>query len=212
MNLVVTATPVEMKSLQQVCPQHSQFLVSGVGLVETTFNLTRYLLNHPEVTRVLHLGIAGGFPSSNLAVLDGCLASSETIADLGICYDTHIEGLDPDLLTLANFYPCENTLHHEFLEWSNRSGYDFHCGPFLSVNGVSGSTLRGEMINHSQCICENMEGAGVARTCLGLDIEWLEFRVISNLVEDRDLRKWQIQPAIAKYTEIIAAFLKDVSA
>ncbi len=206
MDLVVTATSGEMTSLQQQCPDDVCFLVSGVGLVETTYNLTTFLLKHPEISRVFNLGIAGGFPSADLAILDCCLASSETIADLGICFDSHTEPLDLALLEMANQYPCDNASYNDFSNWLTQTNQPFQCGSFLSVNGVSGTTHRGVMVNHGGSICENMEGAAVARVCLGLNIDWLEFRVVSNLVEDRDLSSWQVKPAIRKYTDIMTRF------
>ncbi len=211
MVLVVTATAAEMSRLQDHVGSDVQFLVVGVGLVETTFNLTRYLVAHPEVTQVLNLGIAGGFPAAGVSVLDCCLATSETIGDLGICFDTHIENLDPSLLAAGNDYSGMNAFHAHCLEWLERGDDVVHCGKFLSVNGVSGSARRGAMVNRQACICENMEGAAVARVCLGMHLDWVEFRVVSNLVEDRDVASWQIDPAIDKYTTIMTPYLAELS-
>lgn len=211
MILVVTATTAEMNRLQDRLGPDVQFLVAGVGLVETTFNLTRYLTAHPEVTQVLNLGIAGGFPSARVAVLDCCLATSETIGDLGICFDTHIENLDPSLLASGNDYSGTNPFHTHCLAWLTQGDDLVHCGKFLSVNGVSGSTRRGAMVNRAECICENMEGAAVARVCHGMNIDWVEFRVVSNLVEDRDVSTWQIEAAIDKYTAIMTPYLAELS-
>jgi futalosine hydrolase len=209
MDLVVTATPQEMTALQKSCPSDVLFLVSGVGLVETAFTLTAYLCKHPEISRVFNVGIAGGFPSADMTILDCCLATSETIGDLGIYFDSHMEPLDPLFLTLDNQYPCSNSLYAQFNDWLNQTHHAFQTGRFLSVNGVSGSLQRGKMVNRNHCLCENMEGAAVARVCTGLKIDWLEFRVVSNLVEDRDRANWQIQPAIDKYSEIMTAFFQD---
>lgn len=210
MVLVVTATSAEKRELQHALGSDVQFLVAGVGLVETTFNLTRYLMAHPEVTRVLNLGIGGGFASAHVSVLDCCLATSETIGDLGLCFDTHIEDLDPSFLDMGNHYPCRNNLHAHAAEWLYQRNYVVRAGRFLSVNGVSASTRRGGMVNRENCICENMEGAAVARVCHGMGIDWLEFRVISNLVEDRDPSTWQIEAAINKYTEIMTMYLPEL--
>ncbi len=209
MDLVVTATTGEAKELRLLCPSWVQFLVAGVGLVETTYNLTTYLGNHPEITRVINVGIAGGFAAENIKILDVCLATSETIADLGICFATSLEPLDQSFLANGNEYPCENRLFDQFNQWLVAGKQVVHQGPFLSVNGVSGTLARGEMLKRNHAICENMEGAGVARVCHGFDLHWLELRVVANLVEDRDLTTWRIEPAIKKYSEIMASFLQE---
>ena len=210
MDLVVSATPREQAELRYSCPSEVLFLVSGVGLVETTYTLTSYLLNHPEVSRVLNVGIAGGFALSDIAVLDCCLATSETIGDLGICFDSHIDTLDSALITMGNIFPCKNRSYQQLSTWLDQAHHPFYAGPFLSVNSVSGSFHRGEMVNRNACICENMEGAAVARVCLGLNLDWLEFRVVSNLVENRNIANWQINPAIRKYSDMMAAFFQDI--
>ncbi len=209
MILVVAATSAELAELQDLALADVQFLVAGVGLVETTFNLTSYLLAHPEISAVVNVGIAGGFPAASIDVLDCCLATSETIADLGVCFDRHVDPLDPALLAMGNEYPCDNALHTHFFQWLGRENHMVRTDKFLSVNGVSGTTRRGEMINTQGCICENMEGAAVARVCSGLHKDWLEFRAVSNLVIDRDPSAWQIQPAIKKYSTTLSAYLQE---
>ncbi len=208
MILVVTATTSEMNAIRKRCSSSEvQYLVAGVGLVETSFNLTAYLHHHSDITRVVNAGIAGGFPLADVAVLDSCLATSESIGDLGVCFDTFTEPLDASLLEFGNEFLCENSFCTDFALWLDELQYPVKKGAFLSVNGVSGTTRRGEMINQNMSICENMEGAAIARVCMGLKLEWFEFRVISNLVEDRDRAAWQIKPAIEKYSTILAAFL-----
>jgi futalosine hydrolase len=209
MYLVVTATSAEQQQLRDSCPKDVQFLVAGVGLVETTFRLTTYLHQHSEIQCVVNLGIGGGFASEQVAILDCCLASSETVGDLGICFDTKIEPLDRSLLSMDNVYPCGNPSSTLFSSWLKSHNHPFHEGPFLSVNCVSGTFKRGALLNRNHCLCENMEGAGVARVCHGFNLDWFEFRVISNLVEDRDHSSWQIRPAIQNYSDIMTSFFKE---
>lgn len=212
MDLVVAATAGEVEEVRQLCPAQVQFLVAGVGLVETTYNLTTYLTNHPEISRVINVGIAGGFATENIKILDVCLATSETIADLGICFDTSLAPLDQSFLVNGNDYPCENRLFDQFNRWLVSEKQVACQGPFLSVNGASGTLARGKMLNRNHAICENMEGAGVARVCHGFNLDWLEVRAVANLVEDRDRATWRIEPAIKKYAGIVASFLKEEQA
>jgi futalosine hydrolase len=45
-------------------------------------------------------------------------------------------------------------------------------------------------------ICENMEGAAVAQVASLYGVDCMEIRGISNLVEDRDLSRWNIPLAM----------------
>lgn len=210
MILVVAATGMEIDPIQQFAGDGVDYLVSGVGLVETTYTLTSYLLANPEIKKVIHVGIAGGFADAGINLLDCCLAQSETIADLGISFTDRFETLDPQFLYSGNRYECKNPWHRRFSDWLIRHPKKSKQGCFLSVNSVSGTTARGAMLNSHGCICENMEGAAVARVCQGRNLDWFEFRGVSNLVEDRDVGKWRIPEAVERYTETILEFLQDV--
>ena len=49
---------------------------------------------------------------------------------------------------------------------------------------------RRELEERYHGLCENMEGAAVAQVAACHGVPWLEVRGISNMVEDRDLSKW----------------------
>jgi futalosine hydrolase len=53
-----------------------------------------------------------------------------------------------------------------------------------------------------------MEGAAVAQVAALHDIPWLEVRGISNIVEDRDLKKWNIPLAAEAAQKAVARILK----
>ena len=53
-----------------------------------------------------------------------------------------------------------------------------------------------ELARRYQAVCENMEGAAVALVALRYGIPCLEIRGISNLVEDRDMSRWDIGLAV----------------
>jgi futalosine hydrolase len=49
-----------------------------------------------------------------------------------------------------------------------------------------------------------MEGAAVARVCKEFSLPCLEIRCISNMVEDRDQAKWQLQEACTQVGKAVA--------
>jgi len=62
-----------------------------------------------------------------------------------------------------------------------------------------------------QALCENMEGAAVARVCQQFGLPLLELRCISNLVEDRNLQNWQLKQACTRCGEAAALIVEGLS-
>lgn len=81
-------------------------------------------------------------------------------------------------------------------------------GPFVSVLAVSGTLARGESLRtRFHALCENMEGAAVARVAEEFHLPCLELRAISNMVEDRDLARWRLAEAIERTAEAMVTLL-----
>ena len=100
--------------------------------------------------------------------------------------------LDRDLLTRVG-----RILHSKQLS--------FYTGAFVTVNCASGTAKRGNMLGaRYRALCENMEGAAVARVCREFNLPCLELRCVSNLVEDRDTSRWQLKKACRRAGEVTA--------
>jgi len=59
-------------------------------------------------------------------------------------------------------------------------------------------------------LCENMEGAAVARVCREFGLPCLELRCVSNLVEDRDRSRWRLRDACAMAAEAAALVVAHI--
>lgn len=59
-------------------------------------------------------------------------------------------------------------------------------------------------------LCENMEGAAVARICEEYMLPLLEMRAVSNYVEDRDLTRWKLKEACDQAGKAAAMLLKGL--
>jgi len=85
--LIVSATTEEILPFLKWLKEHPfedhqiDTLVTGVGLVATTFHLT-YVLTHNEFDLVIQAGIAGSF-RKNIPIGQTVFVVSETFADLG---------------------------------------------------------------------------------------------------------------------------------
>jgi futalosine hydrolase len=202
MLLVVAATEGEMMPVRQALGQRSDVtcLQTGIGPLETCLHLTRFLSGSGNgVSLVMNIGIAGAFIDSGPQLLELCLAEREIVGDFGICCGDEISRFDrPDLQP-----PIEFDLRTAFFERAGLKlashGILYRQGTFVTVNCTSGTAGRGRYFRERyQAICENMEGAAVARVCSEFGLPCLEIRCISNMVEDRDDTKWRLAEAVEK--------------
>lgn len=215
MYLLAAATDFECDCARKNLAPHKDitFLSTGVGPVETAFSLTDFLSRHSHISAVIHFGVAGAFLHTGIKILDICLAKHEVLADLGICFADRIESLNGEALSITREFDLQNSLLARARKILHGQKQPFHTGTFVTVNCVSGTTRRGEFLQQThQAICENMEGAAVARVCRGLGLDCLEIRAISNMVEDRDPSKWQLQNACEKagqaVSQVVAGLLR----
>lgn len=214
MFLVVTATEQELKPISELLtgtPGWSS-LVAGVGCLETAVNLTRFLAEaQTEVQAIINCGVAGAFVGAGPELLDLCLAEHETQADIGIWTAAGIKNFDT--IQVPTRFPLSHPLREQARLLLSAAGIQPWVGPFVSVSAVSGLLSRGESLRaQHQAICENMEGAAVARVALDFHLPCLELRAISNLVLDRDLSQWQLAGAIQRLAEAMAILLPGLAA
>ncbi|PIE63941.1 MAG: futalosine hydrolase [Desulfobacterales bacterium] len=193
-------------------------LVTGVGLVETAVNLALYLgQQHQQVQSlqaVINIGIAGAFIKKNnqAQMLDICLAEQEVLGDFGICFGERMEPFAQGGFAGPNRFLLDASLIERAEQILAREQIVCKRGVFVTVNGVSATLERGDHFVHlyDGC-CENMEGAAVARVCQAFGVPMLEIRCISNMVEVRDKKKWQIQPALQRCGEVAAKVVKELA-
>lgn len=218
MILVVAATEMELRPFIKemgLSRKGWETLISGVGPVETAVRLGRYLADGGRrIESVFNLGIAGAYihpqPHPTMPLLSVCLAEREIFGDIGVCHGATIEYFPENLLVETVF-----SLDHSQLRRASHilEAHQVECyvGTFVTVNSVSGSLARGNFLQQSwDGICENMEGAAVARVCQEFNIPLVEMRVISNLVEDRDPSKWLLQESCERAGNVGALIVKEL--
>jgi len=214
MILAVAATQFEMSPFLSACENGAcVHLLSGVGPVESCLQLTRYLQGrNTDISLVVNFGVAGAYPgrSSGWAeLLDICVAESEVFGDLGICFPRRIDELAQALTGNIRF-SLDSGARGRAIEVLKRSGIKPIVGNFVTVNCASGTRQRGEMLRQKHDgLCENMEGAAIARVCAAFDLPLLQLRCISNYVEDRDLSQWRLQQACERGGESAARIINE---
>jgi futalosine hydrolase len=181
--------------------------VSGMGKVNAAHGAT-LLLTQFKPEALLVFGIGGAYPSSGAQVGDIALAKEEIAGDEGVLTpegfkDTEYIGI-PLLKTATSViystYPASENLMKRSLKSllarQDRGRGAIHVGSFVTLSTCTGTAARArELEERHHGLCENMEGAAAAQVAELHSIPWIEVRGISNLVEDRDLEKWDIPRA-----------------
>lgn len=203
MILLVAATEMEIAPLlEKTGPENGKWhtLICGVGVLESAVRLSVYLGRHGgNVDCVLNLGVGGAYvqpqPERTPELLSLCLATGEALGDLGICDGNRIEPL-PAALTGSLQFDLENGFRQRVSDTLGEKGIPFHEGMFVTVAAATGTLERGTFLQRNwNGLCENMEGASLARVCREYGIPMVELRAVSNLVEDRDPSAWKLAEA-----------------
>jgi futalosine hydrolase len=133
------------------------------------------------------------------------------LGDFGICDETAIVSLRSDTLEILDTFALNGPLLSEAASVLAGGGMACRRGTFVTVSCVSGTSRRGDLLaRQHQGLCENMEGAAAARVCREFGLPLLEMRCVSNLVEERDLRKWRLREACDRCGEAAALLLQGL--
>jgi futalosine hydrolase len=194
--------------------------ISGMGKVNAAHTATLMLARFdPEALVVF--GIGGAYPSSGARIGDIAIATEEIAGDEGVLTregfkDTRYIGI-PLLKTAKSevyvTYPASEPLVHrsvQSISAHRKPGEgEIHTGSFVTLSTCTGTTARAkELEERYHGLCENMEGAAVAQVAALHGIPWLEVRGISNIVEDRDLKKWDIPKAAEAVQQAVQHILE----
>jgi futalosine hydrolase len=180
---------------------HTEILlcIGGMGKVNAAHAATLLLTHfHPEALIVF--GVGGAYPSAGANVGDIALASEEIAGDEGVLTaegfkDAEYIGI-PLLKTATEeiytaYHPSKG-----LLDQARKALGKVPVGAFVTLSTCTGTTARArELEARYHGLCENMEGAAAAHVAVCHHVPWIEVRGISNIVEDRDLSKWDIPKA-----------------
>ena len=177
--------------------------ISGIGKTNAVHALTCLIQSYSPAF-VINFGIGGAYPSSGLKIGDLAIATNEVYADEGVLVDDGFRTLETIGIPLLkagrkryfNEFPLDLKLCRTAMQAGKRTGANTKSGIFTTVSLCTGSAKRArEISSRFGAICENMEGAAIAHICCLYRIPCLEIRGISNMVEERDISKWDISLA-----------------
>jgi len=185
-------------------------LVTGVGTTLTTYHLTRQL-SAKKYSLVINAGIAGSFhpdlrPGAVVQVVE------EQFADTGIEDKGRFLTLFEAGLENGDAFPYKDGALHN----SN----NFNLPPLNAlpkVRSVTSNTAHGNAksieslrIKFNPEI-ETMEGGAVFYVCLKEGIPFFELRSISNMVEPRNIKNWNIPLALKNLKQTLQNIFEDLN-
>ena len=175
--LLVVATVSE---IQQVKFSSNDLLITGVGMLNTAIALTKKL-SEKKYDLVVNLGIAGSFKRS-IKIGDVVEVVEENISEIG--YEDKNEFIEFTDFSLKTVF-------------RNNSYTDMKKVKSITVNTVHGNEKSIEnIVRRLNPDIENMEGAAVFKVCEEFNVPCIQVRAISNYVEKRNKKSWNIPLAI----------------
>jgi futalosine hydrolase len=195
--LLCAATPFEVAPVTSWLQQNYkpvEVAFTGVGLLATTFFLTKAVVYHPP-DLIIQAGIAGSLDPS-LPLGGVVMVGTETVGDLGVKEDGRFRSVFEMGLTESNGRPWTGGQLVNPLQDS--AGHSLPVVNSVTVNQI---TTDAETIRYYQhtlgAQIESMEGAALHYVGLTEGISFLQIRSISNYAGVRDKGQWQIAAAVA---------------
>lgn len=184
------------------------FLLTGAGMVATTYHLAKKFHEH-TYDLAIQAGIAGSI-SRDISIGEVVAISDEYFADMGA--DDNGKFIDTFSLGLADkdAHPFEQG---HLPNRSDNIPQDIKSLPGITVNTVTGSrsTALTKAEKHPNAV-ETMEGAAFHYVCLSGEIPFMQLRGISNYVEKRDKDSWDINLAVSNLNTYLLGYLNKLIA
>lgn len=179
-------------------------VITGVGIVATTFALTQKL-ETKNFNLVINLGVAGTF--SNILPI-GTLVEviEEQMADMGAEDDQNFLSLFDLGLQMQNDFPFSD----------QKIKNEKPMTDLIKVSAITSTIAHGNEIsiekinNYYKPAIETMEGFAVFYVCKMKNISFVELRSISNLVEKRNRSNWNLPMAVKNLNDFAISFIEKL--
>lgn len=217
--LIVAATNLELNPIKEGLglavdamsanfKQHQlDFLVTGVGMVATAFELGEWLSEN-QYDLAINIGVAGAFDRS-IELGEVLEVETDFFPEMGAeDEDSFLTIHDLELIEKDDF-PYEggkiNAKHQLTLPSSLRK-----------VNGITVNKVHGneasiaKLLGTFKAEVESMEGAAFLYACRNMGVDCVQLRGISNYVEKRNRSSWKIPLALENLTSLCLNVLNDL--
>lgn len=204
--LIVAATQAEIGPFIAQ-NEHIEVLITGVGMVATTYALTRRLATD-RYDLVIQAGVGGSF-DEGIALGEVVFVTEDTYGDLGAeDHDEYMNIYDLGLLGRDEPPHTGGMLRNPLSAIHNGITLQHACG--LTVNTVSGNAATIARRRRYGCQVESMEGAAFHYVCLQMGVPFAQIRAISNYVIPRDKSQWKMKDAIIGLNNWLIEYVRSV--
>ncbi len=177
-------------------------LISGVGMVAKAFSLGK-IFNELEYDLALNAGIAGSF-NKDIGIGSVVNVVKDRFSELGAEDE-------------ENFIQIENMNFGEFCEYPFEKGVlvnktdfaKFGIKKLKEVTGITVNTVHGNKSSIKKITArfnpdvETMGGAAFLYACLKEKIPCAQIRSVSNFVEERNIKNWNIKLAVDNLSKTV---------
>jgi len=184
-----------------------EILVTGVGMMATTYVLTEKILRQPP-QYIIQSGIAGSF-TSELHPGSVVMVNDETIGDCGVTENgVFKDSFDLQLADASAFPFIEKKLINP--NCSNWIKYGFRFVSGVTVNKISTDPeIIHQLKLQYRADIESMEGAALHYVCLRQKIPFIQIRAISNYVGERNKAHWKLRESIDNLNETLIKIIQQ---
>ena len=180
-------------------------LITGAGMVVTAMD-TVAILSEESFDVAINVGLCGSF-NRNLEIGTVVNVYKDTFSELGA--EDGDEFLSPSKLKLDAITCIENLDQNEEI-------VNYQIDLLPKVNGITVNTVHGneksieKVVKRFHPMVESMEGASFMLACDDFGVPNFQIRAVSNYVEKRNKKAWNIPLAVKnlneKLIEILDAF------
>lgn len=235
--VIIAAVSQEIKLLEKALENSGRVTSGGYEYVEGTIGnvrvvvcaggagkvnaaaATAVMIDRYQPQLVINTGCAGAYNGSGLSIGNLVVASEEVLADEGVVVAEgwndlrfmNLPSVTQGGYTCFNILPLSRHASEKAMQLADYYGVSLKRGRSATVSTCSGTHQIGaELSLRWNSLIENMEGAAVAQVCLRCGIDCLEIRGISNLVEERDLKTWNIPRAVEAAQRFVLKYIEEM--
>jgi futalosine hydrolase len=188
-------------------------LVTGVGMVATTFHLARTLYNE-KYELVINAGIAGSF--SRYVPLGSVLnITSEEFPEMGAEAGEKFLNIFELGLQDKDRFPFQKgrLINDSYDDLDYKT-----LKPLSKVHGITVNKVHGsdesiaEILSYYKPITESMEGGAFFYCCIMNNVPCVQLRGISNFVEKRNRGDWNIDLAVQNLNKTLMRLVEEAAA
>ena len=178
-------------------------LISGVGSIATSWSMKQWISENDRPDLVINAGIAGSF-KDDIIIGDVVMPFTDCFADAGIEEGSRFLTLQEAGLLGTNDFPFRDGLLFADNNYCDRIKHIIKPVRAITVNTATGTeSTREKLVNKFNPDIETMEGASFFYICTRERLPFIAVRAISNRVEPRDKKNWDIPLALKNLSEKI---------